>query len=349
MSAGTTDSADSPTRILRPGRIAGRRRWRAAAEWVLRVCCLGPLLLAAGGCGGDGEQAREPEQAPAAAPAGLTIGVSLLTRTHPFYQELEAGLVEAAQRFGYELIVQAGEFDVARQKDQLDNFIVRGVHAIVVAPCDSKSIGTAIQAANAAGIPVFTADIAVLADEVEVVCHIASDNFEGGRLAAKAINMAVGNRARIAIIDHPEVESVIQRVRGFEEGLSHRVGLDIVAKLSGRGVKDVAFKTAEDILQAHPDLDAIFAINDDSALGALAAVEKAGRLGRIVIVGFDAVPEARRAIAAGKIFADVMQQPRLIGKTTIETIAAYAAGQEVPSEILIPCELYTRKEALAES
>ena len=85
--------------------------------------------------------------------------------------------------------------------------------------------------------------------------------------------------------------------------------MKIVAKLSGRGMKDVAFRTAEDILQAHPDLDGIFGINDDSALGALAAVEKAGELGRVTIVGFDAVPEARQAIGAGKIYADVIQQP----------------------------------------
>ena len=87
----------------------------------------------------------------------------LLTRTHPFYQDLEAGLREAAEERGWELVVQAGEFDVARQKDQVQEFLVRGVDAIVLSPCDSKSIGTSVKAANEAGIPVFTSDIAVLA------------------------------------------------------------------------------------------------------------------------------------------------------------------------------------------
>ncbi len=96
----------------------------------------------------------------------VVIGVSLLTRTHPFYQELEAGLSEAAAEFGYKLIITSGEFDVARQKDQLQDFIVRKVNAIVVSPCDSRSIGTSIRAANDAGIPVFTADIACLAEGV---------------------------------------------------------------------------------------------------------------------------------------------------------------------------------------
>jgi ribose transport system substrate-binding protein len=292
-----------------------------------------------------GEQA-ELDRVPT---ADVTIGVSLLTRTHPFYQDLERGMLDAAAEHGYELVVQAGEFDVAKQKDQIENFIVRRVNAIIVCPCDSKSIGTSVAAANAEGIPVFTADIAVLAPGVQVVCHVASDNVAGGRLAAQAVSEALGGRGKVAVIDHPEVESVIQRVRGFEEEIATMPGVQIVAKLTGRGMKDMAFRTAEDILQAHPDLDAIFGINDDSALGALAAVEKAGRRARVKIVGFDAVPEARKAIADGKIYADVVQQPRLIGTTTIGAIAAYMSGREVPPEILIPCQLFKQADARAEN
>jgi ribose transport system substrate-binding protein len=275
----------------------------------------------------------------------LTIGVSLLTRTHPFYQELEAGLKDAADSAGYQLLVTAGEFDVAKQKDQIQDFIVRKVDAIIVSPCDSKSIGTAIKAANDAGIPVFTADIACLAEGVKVVSHVASDNIAGGALAAQAIAKALNGTGKVAIIDHPEVESVIQRVKGFEDELAKYPGLKIVAKLSGHGVKDQAFRTAEDIIQAHPDLTAIFGINDDSALGALAAVEKAGKSGQITIVGFDAVPEARAAIKAGKIYADVIQQPHVIGERTIGAVKAYVSGEEVPPTILIPCALYTQQDA----
>lgn len=322
------------------------------------VAIFSGALILGGGCGGKkeaaksqtgGEAARTEAPTPDAKPqAGAVIGVSLLTRTHPFYQDLEAGLREAATIRGYDLIVQAGEFDVAKQKDQLEDFIVRKVNAIIVCPCDSKSIGTSITAANQAGIPVFTADIAVLAEGAKVVCHIASDNVAGGRLAAKAMSDALGGRGKIAIIDHPEVESVIQRVHGFEQGIAEQPGMQIVAKLTGRGMKDAAFRTAEDMLQAHPDLDGIFGINDDSALGALAAVEKAGKAGRVTIVGFDAVPEARRAISEGKIYADVIQQPKTIGTMTIHAIADYMSGKTVPPSILIPCDLYTRDKAQAE-
>jgi ribose transport system substrate-binding protein len=312
----------------------------------LAVILLASVLAA--GCG----RGKAPGAGGADKPAGTlgpVIGVSLLTRTHPFYQELEAGLRAAADERGYQLLVQAGEFDVAKQKDQLADFLVRKVAAIVLCPCDSRSIGTSIKVANDTGVPVFTADIAVLDPSVKVVCHVASDNEAGGRLAARAVVRALEGQGSVAIIDHPEVESVIQRVRGFTDELAATPGVRVVARLSGHGVKDGAFRTTEDILQSHRDLGAIFGINDDSALGALAAVEKAGRQGRVVIVGFDAIPEARRAIADGRIHADVVQQPRLIGRQTIEAIGAYLAGETVPAQVLIPCSLFTQEDARREA
>jgi ribose transport system substrate-binding protein len=300
------------------------------------------IVLSLIGCGKSEKKAENKS----AQGSNLTIGVTLLTRTHPFYQDLEAGLQDAAKENGYALLVTAGEFDVAKQKDQIQDFIVRKVDAIIVSPCDSKSIGTAISAANAAGIPVFTADIACLAEGVKVVCHTASDNMAGGRLAAQAISQAIGGSGKVAIIDHPEVESVIQRVKGFEDELAKSPNITLVAKLSGHGVKDQAFRTTEDILQAHPDIDAIFGINDDSALGALAAVEKAGKSGKVKIVGFDAVPEAREAIKNGKIYADVIQKPHEIGRKTIEAIKAYISGGTVAPNNLIPCGLFTKADAI---
>lgn len=313
--------------------------------WKVGAAALAMLIIASSlGCG-KRERAAKQSGTGVNPNARLTIGVSLLTRTHPFYQDLEAGLQEAAQASGYELLITAGEFDVAKQKDQIQDFIVRKVNAIIVCPCDSKSIGTAIKAANEAGIPVFTADIACLATGVRIVCHVASDNVAGGRLAAQAVAQVLNGSGKVAIIDHPEVESVIQRVKGFEDEIAKSNGIKVVAKLSGQGRKDQAFRTAEDILQAHPDLNAIFGINDDSALGALAAVEKAGKADRVKIVGFDAVPEARAAIKTGRIYADVIQQPKVIGRKTIEAIAAYVSGGQVTPTILIPCALFTQKDA----
>ena len=259
------------------------------------------------------------------------IGVSLLTKEHVFYRDLEKGLREAARKNGFELIINSGDWDLAKHQAQIENYIVQKVDAIIVCPVDSKGIGPAIQKANAAGIPVFTADIK--AEGGRIVSQIASDNLAGGRLAAQYLSKLLGGKGEVAIIDQPITQSVIDRVRGFTEELSKFPEIRVVARPSGDGVRDKAMKAAEDLLQGFPNLAGVFGINDDSALGALAAVEAAGKKG-IVIVGYDGIPEARQAILRGSALkADVVQYPLEIGSVTIETIARYLAGESVPADI----------------
>ncbi|MEW5979085.1 MAG: substrate-binding domain-containing protein [Acidobacteriota bacterium] len=263
------------------------------------------------------------------------IGVTLLTKEHVFYRDLESGLRNAARERGYELLITSGDWDLAKQQGQVENFIVQKVSAIVVCPVNSKGIEPAIDKANRAGIPVFTADIK--SDGGQVVSHIASDNFLGGKLAAEYMVKALDGKGKIAIIDQPIVESAIERVRGFEEVLKQYPEMQVVAKPTGDGVRDKAMKAAEDLLQGFADLQGIFGINDDSALGALSAIESAKRSG-IIIVGFDAIPEARTAILRGSaLIADVVQNPGEIGRKTIETIDRHLKGESVPT--LIPVEV----------
>lgn len=278
------------------------------------------------------------------------IGVSLLTLTNPFFKDMGVAIEAEADNHGYEVVIVAGEFDPAKQQNQLADFIVKNVAAILLCPVDSKAIGTSIAQANEAGIPVFTADIACTAEGADIVSHIATDNYAAGRLAAQAMIEALGGSGKIGILDHPEVESVIMRTKGFEDELREHSDLDIeiVAKLPGKGSKDIAFKAAEDMLQAHQDLVGIFAINDPSALGAVAALEKAGKSGRISVVGIDGQPEGRQAIKEGKIYADVIQHPDVIGKTAVETIVKYMSGEDVPPEILIETHIYRQEDALSD-
>jgi ribose transport system substrate-binding protein len=279
-----------------------------------------------------------------------TIGVSLLTLSNPFFRELGDAMKEEAAKKNIKVIVLAGEFDAAKQRDQVADFIVKKVDAIVLSPCDSKAVGTAIAEANKAGIPVFTADIAVLATGVKVESHVATDNFIGGRMAAQAMIEALGGTGKVAVLDHPAIESVLLRTKGFEEELAQQakdkgVKIEVVAKLPGGGVKDKSFKAAEDLLQAHPDLNGIFAINDPSALGAVAALEKAGKLGQIKIIGFDGMPEGKAAIKTGQIYADPIQFPDKIGRTTVQNIIKYLDGEDVPKQSLIPTALYRKTDA----
>ncbi|MCL6503292.1 MAG: substrate-binding domain-containing protein [Pirellulales bacterium] len=281
------------------------------------------------------------------------IGVSVLTLTNPFFKVIGESLREVAAAEGYEVILVSGENDVARQQHQVQDFIVQRVAAIVLCPCDSKAIGPAIGEANEAGIPVFTADIACLAPGVKVVSHIATDNYGGGRQAALAMIEALGEAGgKVVIIDYKQVESCIQRVKGFKEVIAEHNRstssgrIEIVAELPGDGQKDKGYRAAEDALQAHPDLAGIFAINDPSALGARAALEKAGKADQVKLIGFDGQPEGKRAIKEGKIYADPIQYPDRIGRETARAILRYFRGEEVEPEILIPTGLYRQADAL---
>jgi ribose transport system substrate-binding protein len=263
--------------------------------------------------------------------AQKTIGVSLLTKEHVFYRDLEKALRETAAKHRFHLIINSGDWDLAKHTAQIENYIVQKVDAIIVCPVDSKGIAPAIQKANAAGIPVFTADIK--AEGGKIVSQIASDNVAGGRLAAQYLANLLRQKGEVAIIDQPVTQSVIDRVGGFLEEIAKYPEIRIVARPSGDGVRDKAMKAAEDLLQGFPRLAGIFGINDDSALGALAAVEAAGRK-EIVIVGYDGIPEARQAILRGSALkADVVQYPLEIGRITIETIAKHLAGESVPADI----------------
>lgn len=269
--------------------------------------------------------------------ATKTIGVSLLTREHDFYRQLEAGLNDAAARHGYKLIITTGDFDLAKQQSAIDNFLVQKVDAIVVCPTDTKGIAPAIEKANAANVPVFTADIG--AEGATVVSHIASDNVAGGRLAGEYIAKVIGGKGDVGIVSQPELQSVIDRETGFREAIAKHPGIRIVSTINGAGVRDRALKAADDMFQAHPGLRAIFAINDETALGVLASATSHS-LKDLVIVGYDAAPEALKAIAAGShLKADVAQQPRQIGVQTIDAIADFFAGKRPPARIAVPVRI----------
>jgi ribose transport system substrate-binding protein len=273
------------------------------------------------------------------------IGVSLLTLTNPFFKEMGDTMREEGQKRGYEVVITSGEFDLAKQRDQVKDFLVRKASAIILTPCDSKSVGTAIIEANSAGVPIFTADIASIAPGAKVICHVATDNYEGGKVAGRAMVELLNGKGKVAILDHPEVESVLMRTKGFGEEVGKAPGIQIVAKLPGGGARDKSYAAAQDILQAHPDLDAIFAINDPSALGAIAAIEKAGKTGKIKVIGFDGQPEAKKAVKDGKMYATVLQHPRQIATSTIEMIDKYMSGEQVPPQNLIPTALYRQADA----
>jgi len=296
----------------------------------MKRACLLLVLLAAFAC----HRSTTPKRP--------VVGVSLLTETHTFFKELEGGLREEAAARGLDIVVVACEMDPAKQAAQIEDFVAERVSAILLAPCDSDAVGPHLAGPERAGIPVFTADIA--ARSGKVVSHVASDNVQGGRLAARAMAAALGDRGNVLIIDHPTVASVQDRVRGFEDEIKQHPAIRIVGRPSADGQRAKAMSVMEDMLQAHPDLNGVFGINDDSALGALSVVESAGRKD-IAIVGYDATDEAQAAMRRGSALkAEVIQHPDKIGRTAIDIIARYLKGETVPPLVSVDVGIVSAKQ-----
>jgi len=308
------------------------------------------LLALLSGCGKP--DANPTATAPSTASSKGTIGVSLLTLDNPFFKVIGDNITEEGRRQGYDTVVVSGDKDVAKQGNQIKDFIVKKVSAIVLSPCDSKAIIPVIQEANRAGIPVFTVDIPCNEPGVKIVTQIATDNEGGGREAGQAMIEALGEAGGpVAILHFKQAESCLLRVKGFREVIdAHnaqaRAKIDLVTELESGGAKDIGYKAAEDALQAHPGLRGIFAINDPAALGARAALEKAGKAQQVVIVGFDGQPEGKQAIKDGKIYADPIQFPDQMGVQIVQAILRHSKGETLPPQMLIPTRLYRRADAL---
>lgn len=270
------------------------------------------------------------------------VGVTLLNKQDVFYQELEAGMRDAATRLGIKILVQSAEKDLAEQTAQIENFIVRGVDAVIVCPVDSRGIAQALKRAAAAGVAIFTADIA--AEGVDVVAHVASDNVQGGRLAGEFLAGQLGGSGAVAVVDHPEVTSVQDRVEGFLEALEAHPGVTLVARPSAQGRRDLALDVATGMLQAHPEVRGVFAINDETALGVLSALQALGR-DDVVVVGYDAIPEARRAIREGSpLRADVIQHPHDMGARVVQAVVDHLNGLPVEAQQSVPVSLLTQAD-----
>ena len=290
--------------------------------------------------------AQSTDQGSPAAGGAKKIGVSIQNREAQFYQDMENGMKAEAAKYGYSLNVVDANRDNSKQQSQVEDFISGKMDAIVLTPYDSTAIGSAIAEANRANIPVFTADIASTSTQGKVIAHIASDNIVGGEQAGKLICQAVGKAGEVAIIDEPEVTSVQDRVKGFRQALKANCpAVLVVADVDGGGQRDKANSDMGDILQQHRNLKGVFGINDDSALGALAAVKAAALNGKIAIVGYDATPEARTAIKNGDMYGDALQYPDKIGALTIDTIHDYFNGKTPPARVNVPVGTFTKADA----
>ena len=271
------------------------------------------------------------------------IGMTCMDLTNPFFKLIGVTMQKEAAKYGYEVVLLDGANDAAKQNSQLNDFVAQKFDAIFLNPADSKAAGEGVKRANKAGIPVFTFDVQVTDEEAKklVTSHIGSDNYQGGQLAGESMMDVTGDEGKIAIISYPEITSCILRVDGFKDYLKeHNSKLEIVTELSGKGNRVDGYNTATDILQAYPNIKAIFSINDPSALGAYSAVAKAGKSGDITVIGFDASPAGKQAVFEKKLYDTPQQFPAKMAVGTVDAFINYLDGEDIDENIFIPCAHY---------
>jgi ribose transport system substrate-binding protein len=278
------------------------------------------------------------------------VAFVMKTLNHPFFLDMQRGAQEAASREGVQLVVQAAEreIDVEKQMQIIENLLQTSPRALIVTPSGSREIASAIVKANRGGVPVVVVDTrvdpkAAADNNLKIASFIGSDNYEGGRLAGEFLAKITGGKARVAVLEGiPGHETGDSRLRGFRDALKQHAGMTIVASQPANWERDLGFTVFQNMLQAHADIDALFACSDLMALGAVEAIAAAGRTNSIRVVGFDALEDARKMIDAGRMDASVAQSPRDMGRIAVESAAKVLRGETVPADQKVPIALVTK-------
>lgn len=262
------------------------------------------------------------------------IGLSVSTLNNPFFVTLSEGAKEQAKESGAKLIVVDAQDDASKQASDVEDLIQQGVDLLIINPTDSEAVVSAVESANNSNIPVITVDRS--AEGGEVVSHIASDNKAGGVLAGEYLLELLGENAKVAELEGIAGSSAARdRGEGFNEAVDGKV--DIVAKQTANFNRAEGLTVMENILQANPEITGVFAHNDEMALGALEAIQSAGK--DIVVIGFDATDDAVKSVKDGKLAATIAQKPEEIGKKAMEAAIAALNGEDVDADIPVDLEL----------
>jgi ribose transport system substrate-binding protein len=309
---------------------------------LLTIGLISALAFFSGSCN------RTPGDGAAGKPA---IALVLKTLNHPFFVDMRRGAQEAADRLGVQLQVQAAEreIDVEKQMQIVENLIQTGIKVLCITPSGSREIISALAKAKDAGVPIIVVDTRIDAKAaadagVQPQTFIGSDNYEGGKLAGDHAITISGGKARVGVLEGiPGHETGDSRLRGFRDALKTAPGMTIVASQPANWERDQGFNVFQNMLQAHPDIDLVFAASDLMALGAIEAIAAAGKSGQIRVIGFDALEDAKKAIAAGTMAASVAQFPYEMGKAAIESAVKVLNSETLPRDIMVKLEMVTKE------
>lgn len=270
-----------------------------------------------------------------------TVGLALSTLNNPFFVDLRDGAQAEAGTAGVALTVLDAQNDPAKQTSEIEDLIAKKVGVVIINPTDSDAIVPTVKKLNAAKIPVVTVDRA--ANGGVVAAHIASDNVAGGRIAADYVAKRLKGKGNVVMLEGIAGSSAARdRGRGFREGIAKYPGIKLVASQTADFDRAKGLSVMENISQAQKKIDAVFAQNDEMALGAVQAIEAAHRQNEIFVVGFDAIADALKAIKEGKMAATVAQQPKVMGRLAVQAAATILKGGKVGTFTPVPLKLISR-------
>lgn len=298
---------------------------------ILSFMLVALLLFPLVGCG---QQAGESN-------GKMKIGVSFQTLQHEFFVNLKEGIEETAKANDIDIVFADANFDFDKQRSAIEDFITQEVDAILIVPVNSAGIASTIETAQKKDIPVITMDIG--SDEEVEDLYVASDNYLGGKLIGEyLVKDLAKTEGNMFIMTAPEDLSIRERVDGFNEIIKDYPNLKVVSDQHGGVLRDKALQVTENVLQANPDLDIIFASNDEMTMGALQAVEAAGKSKDITIVGYDVSNDIKEALEKETALKAVTAQfPYDIGKCAVESAKKLAEGEKLDKKIGVPVKVAT--------
>lgn len=268
-----------------------------------------------------------------------TIALVISTLDNPFFVTLKEGAEAKAKELGHDIIVLDSQNDPAKELANVEDITVRGADVLLINPADSDAVGNAIAIANQKNLPVITLDRN--AARGEVASHIASDNVAGGQMAGEFIASMTGEGAKLIQLEGiPGTSAARERGEGFKKA-ADAAQFTILASQPADFDRTKGLNVMENLLTAQPEVQAVFAQNDEMALGALRALQAAGR-DDVVLVGFDGTDDGVAAVEAGKLAATIAQQPDLIGAIGVETADKIIKGETVPASIPVDLKVISK-------
>ncbi|MBU9810574.1 ribose ABC transporter substrate-binding protein RbsB [Rahnella sp. C60] len=265
-----------------------------------------------------------------------TIALVVSTLNNPFFVSMKDGAQKEADKLGYNLVVLDSQNNPAKELANVQDLTVRGTKLMLINPTDSDAVGNAVAMANQAKIPVITLDRQ--ATKGVVASHVASDNAFGGKMAGDYIAKKLGENAKVIELEGIAGTSVArERGKGFAQA-AEKHHFQILASQPADFDRTKGLNVMQNLLTAHQDVQAVFAQNDEMALGALRALQTAGKTD-VLVVGFDGTEDGIKAVNSGKMGATVAQRPEQIGVIGVQTADKILKGEKVPAVIPVDLKL----------